>query len=253
MKLKFSNLDFTYGESRVLFSVSGAMDAGGLTCVLGENGSGKSTLLKCLCGILTPATGKVIINGIPLKDLNLKQRARLVAYTPQYIQTDNSEVVFDFILQGRKPWFLWQEGEEDKTAVFDVLEKLNISKLTFRRLGELSGGERQKVILARTLVQGTDVIILDEPTNNLDLSFQIELFGFLRREVDENGKLIVIAVHDVNMALRYGTDAILLKKGCITHSGDIYKTVTEKSIEETLNIKNRIIDVENHRVMVPLH
>jgi iron complex transport system ATP-binding protein len=166
------------------------MDSGWLTCVLGENGSGKSTLLKCISGILRPERGIVELDDRGIHNLHLRERARRIAYTPQYIKTDNAEVVYDFILLGRKPWFSWKEGEADKAAVFEIMEKLSISHLAFRRMGELSGGERQKVILARTFAQGTDIIILDEPTNNLDLSFQMELFHFLLREVREQGKLI---------------------------------------------------------------
>jgi len=252
MKLSFMDINFNYHENQVLFSVSGLVESGCLTCVMGANGSGKSTLLKCLSGILKPNRGHVMLGGSGLLNLGLKERARRIAYTPQYIKTDNAEVVYDFILLGRKPWFSWKEGEADKTAVFGILEKLSISPLAFRRMGELSGGERQKVILARTFVQGTDIIILDEPTNNLDLSFQMELFHFLLREALNNGKLIIVAVHDVNMALRFGSHAILLKDGRVVSSGTVQETVNEDSIMRTLNVKNRIVEIENTRVMVPL-
>ncbi|RKY70288.1 MAG: iron ABC transporter ATP-binding protein [Candidatus Latescibacterota bacterium] len=252
MKLGFTDIDFSYHENQVLFSVSGLIEPGCLTCVMGENGSGKSTLLKCLSGIFKPGRGDVMLGGSSLHNLGLKERARRIAYTPQYIKTDNAEVVYDFILLGRKPWFSWKEGDADKAAVFDVLEKLSISNLAFRRMGELSGGERQKVILARTFVQGTGVIILDEPTNNLDLSFQMELFHFLLRESRDNGKLIIIAVHDVNLVLRFGSYAILLKDGRVVSSGTVRETVNEESIRKTLNLRNRIVEIENIQVMVPL-
>lgn len=252
MKLSFSEIDFSYREKQVLFSISGAMEKGWLTCVLGENGSGKTTLLKCLCGILKPSGGTVNLDGSGVHSLKLNDRARQIAYAPQYIKTDNAEFVFDFLLLGRKPWFSWKEGDEDKRAVFKILEKLSIGHLVFRRLGELSGGERQKVILARTFVQGTDIIILDEPTNNLDLSFQLELFNFLQAESRDNGKMIIIAVHDINIALRFGTHGILIKEGRVVSSGLIHETVNEESILKTLNVRNRIIEIDKIRVMVPL-
>ncbi len=152
---------------------------------------------------------------------------------------------------GRKPWFTWRETKNDEKKVFDILEQLNIEDLAFRPLGELSGGERQKVILARTFVQDTSIIILDEPTNNLDLFFQFELFTILKNFAEKSGKTIITAIHDINIALRFAHTATLLKAGSIVDSGSSEVILTEESIFRMMGINNKIVKIDNIRIMIP--
>lgn len=252
MRVDIEGINYSYKNSCALEQVDLNFESSGLHFILGENGSGKSTLLKCLCGLLSPQKGKVFIDGKSVSETGVKERARIISYAPQHLSLENGIYVFDFILQGRKPWFIWRERTEDENLVFIVLEKFKISHLAFRLLGELSGGERQKVILARTFVQDTELIVLDEPTNNLDLSFQLDLFKILQEESLKSKRLIIVAVHDINMALRYSHTVTMLKKGRVISSGISRESLTEETIYKMMGVKNKIVNIDGLRFMIPL-
>jgi iron complex transport system ATP-binding protein len=254
------DLTFAYDGHPVFRGLSASMTGPGIVGLIGENGSGKSTLLKTVAGILEPQGGTVTItgglggtdHGVRLHELPLSGRARLIGYVPQKGMQDQTSVVYDYVMLGRKPYFTWREREEDRRIVRELLEELEIADLAFRLTGELSGGERQKVVIARTLAQETSVLLLDEPTNNLDVRYQLELFEILSKKVRELGLLVITALHDLNIALRYCDSLILLKKGNLLASGPAREIITPEILADCFRIEAEILPAGGSMVVHPV-
>jgi ABC-type cobalamin/Fe3+-siderophores transport systems, ATPase components len=219
--IRVDSLGFSYGEDRkVLERV--AFDAGSGECiaVLGNNGAGKSTLIKCLNRILKPKGGTVLIDGEDISSLKQVEIARMVAYVAQRSSTDRL-TVFDSVLLGRKPHIDFEPTDEDLSIVSSVLEKLGLDDLSLRYVDELSGGEAQKVMLARAIAQRPKVLLLDEPTSNLDLRNQYEVLDIILSIVKEKKVSAVIVMHDLNLALRYCDRFLFIKDRSIFAYGGI--------------------------------
>ncbi len=220
MGVEFKQLSFAYGGQQVLDNISCRLTAGHIYAVLGINGTGKSTLIKLLAGFLKPAAGSVLLGNRQLKNLSLKQRAQRIAYVPQHQQISNLSV-FDYLLLGRKPHHTWQSKRRDDALVGSMLEKLSLSHLTMRPLQQLSGGELQKVALARAFLQEPEILLLDEPTSSLDLKNQLEVMELISAETLAKNLTTIITVHDVNLALRFAEYFILMKDRKILAAGDL--------------------------------
>jgi len=210
--LKVQNISFSYGKCDVLSDVSFETDAGEILAVLGPNGSGKSTLLRCLTGILRPKQGAMTLNDRAIAQCSAEQHARLIAYVPQKLETAPLSV-FESVLLGRKPYFTWKASKDDLKKVEEILEKLGISAWAQRPVDQLSGGESQKVALARVLVQEPQLLLLDEPTSSLDLKNQVEMLVLLRKIVRERNLTTILTMHDINVAIRYTDRFLLLQSG----------------------------------------
>lgn len=249
--IKAVNLNFSYGMVSVLQNINIQWNCGNFISIIGENGSGKSTLIKCLSGFLNVDHSNIELKGAPINSLSLAERSRIIAYVPQRASFEKTTIVYDFILSGRKPWFFWKEGKHDRDLVFEVMDKFSIRNIALKRMDELSGGERQKVVIAKAIVQETPVIFLDEPTNNLDIRFQIELMEILKKEVSVKNKLIIMAIHDINLAMRYTSEALILKDGKIISGGTIEDAINENSIKTAMNINNEIISHKGIKIMIP--
>ena len=180
--LELRDLSFAYPAGRPLLEgLSFTFRSGGICAVLGPNGTGKTTLLKLLLGILKPSSGEMLLSGMPIGRMTAQRRARKLAYIPQDVSLRFPLSVFEFVLLGRKPWFVWGPSPSDVALTGTVLSRLNLDALAERPLANLSGGQRQKVALARALVQETDWLLLDEPTSSLDLRHQVEVLTTARR------------------------------------------------------------------------
>ncbi len=214
MNLEVSNIRFSYNSLPVLSDVSFTLEPGQIVCLLGVNGAGKSTLLKCLNRILHPQAGTVMADGEDLLKISRNRIARLIGYMPQR-HPDTQLTVFEAILMGRKPHIKWSLGPEDYAVVEDTIEQTGIAHLAMHRVCDLSGGEIQKVIIARALAQSPKVLLLDEPTSNLDLKNQHDVMRLVYNIVKTKMLYTIIAIHDLNMALRYADRFILLKEGRI--------------------------------------
>jgi iron complex transport system ATP-binding protein len=207
--LEVSGLSAAYGSRKVLRDISFEVRDGEILGVIGPNGAGKTTLLKCIDGLICPEKGRIRINGRDTDGLDI---AKLIGYVPQVTESAPSVLVFDAILIGRKPHMGWRPGADDRECAWSVIRELGVEDLAMRRLHELSGGERQKIFMARALAQEPQILLLDEPTSNLDIKYQVETMELLREHA-RSGLSVVVAMHDLNMALRYCDRFLMLKEG----------------------------------------
>ncbi len=219
MNLIVEGLSFKYPSRRVLEDVSFSLNKGECLSILGTNGVGKSTLLKCISRILRQQGGKVIVMGDDARTLSGNEVARRIAYVSQR-HNMSSSTVFDAVLLGRKPHIKWDVTRQDLEVVHSVMKSLGLEDFALRNVDELSGGEAQKVVIARALAQQSDVLMFDEPTSNLDLKNQLEVIGIIKEIVRERRVSAIVTMHDLNMALRFADKFVLMKGGKIFAAGN---------------------------------
>jgi iron complex transport system ATP-binding protein len=233
--LRALDLHFSYPDRPVLSGVSLGLAPGEVLAVLGPNGAGKSTLLRCLAGTLTPL-GRVELAGRALADIPPAERARLLAFVPQHIPPRLPLTVFETVLMGRRPYLSWRPRPEDLEAVWEALGLLGLTSLAGREFGEISGGQRQKVALARALAQHSRVLVMDEPTSSLDLKHQMEVMALLCALAEEHDTGVVLAVHDLNLAARFAHRALLMHRGTVFADGPPEAVLTEDSIRTVYGV-----------------
>lgn len=236
------NIEFGYNASPVLCDVSCIISRGSLVALAGPNGSGKSTLIKCISGILKVRKGEILIDGRSSQTYSPNAMARKVAYVPQSESRQTPSTVFDTVLTGRKPYIGWKPSENDLHIAARALELLDTEHLSMKMTDELSGGQRQTVMIARALAQEPEILLLDEPTANLDVKHQMEVMEILKK-LSEQGITVVIAIHDINMAFRYADVIMMLKEGRV-FSCSPREEITAGMIEELYGIKASIITVD---------
>ncbi len=212
MILEVKGLDFAYNGRRVLEQVSLALEAGCIMAVVGVNGAGKTTLLKSLNRVLEPGPGVVFCDGRDVRDFSRSELARKMGYLPQQA-AGGRLTVFESVLLGRRPYLAAGMSARDYQVVEAALARLGLAELAMRPVSQLSGGQFQKVLLARALAQEPRVLLLDEPTSSLDLKNQLEVMGLVRRVVDEQHLAAVVSIHDLNLALRFADTFVFLKDG----------------------------------------
>jgi iron complex transport system ATP-binding protein len=249
MILEVKNINFSYNSRPVLSDVSFSAGAGELMAILGPNGVGKTTLLKCINAIHRPSSGEILVDGQDVLTMTPNNIARSIGYVAQ-----RSEAawltVFDAVLMGRKPHIKWRVSENDLKIVESGLRRLHLDELSLRYVTQLSGGELQKVSVARALVQEPHLMLLDEPTSSLDLKNQIEILKILRRVVDEHRIAAVMSMHDLNTALRYAQKFLLLKDHKVFATGHI-EEITPEMIEEVYEVHVTIQKVDGFPIVVP--
>jgi iron complex transport system ATP-binding protein len=248
--LKTEGISFTYGGRPVLEGIDFRVASGELCSILGNNGAGKSTLLKCLVGILRPQGGVILLNGDETDGLHRREMARRQAYVAQRGGGEERLTVFDVVLMGRRPHITWGVSERDLQVVQGIMDDLELQDLALRYVDELSGGEYQKVMIARALAQEPGVLLLDEPTSNLDLRNQFEVMKTVKRMVEERGIAAVMAIHDINLALRFSDRFMLLARGTVLACGGP-EIITAENVERTYGIKVRLEQVGDRDMIVP--
>lgn len=251
MKVEIEGLSFGYGSTPVLEGIDLTMEGAQVVSILGPNGVGKSTLIHCINKILSPTEGRVLLDGRDVAEYSLKEVARLVGYVP-YSSSDTFPLtVVDTVLLGRHPHAGWKTTDEDLEAVFEVLERLEIQDLAMRYFNELSAGQHQKVMLARGLVQSPSVLLLDEPTSNLDIKHQLAISRTLREISHTEGILVVMISHDLNIAARYSDNVVMMHEGRIFAVGSPAEVLTVDNIRRVYGVESRIID-DNGRPYIVL-
>jgi len=249
--LSVENLTFRYNKflRPVLKGASLRLEAGEIGIVLGKNGSGKTTLFKNILGIHRPDGGHIRLEGSDLSRLSRVERSRRIAYVPQDIHF-GALTVFDSILLGRVSRFGLRSGEEDYTAVEKILSDMKLQDYAFRNVNELSGGERQKIAIARAMAQEPRLMVFDEPTGNLDIANEQLILEEARRLAREKNIAILSSLHDLNQALAVGDKFFLLKDGVVKYAGG-REVITPENIRDVFGIDIRIVQVAGRRIILP--
>ena len=242
MQLKIDDLVFSYSSVPVLNDVTLDLNGPKLISILGPNGVGKSTLIHCINKILTPVSGTVMIDGQDVGGIKLKDMAKIVGYVPYSSNDTFPLTVVDTVLMGRHPYSTWNSLDHDLDIVYDTLERLGISDLAMRPFNELSAGQHQKVMLARGLVQEPKVLLLDEPTSNLDVRHQLDVVKMLRELSREKNMLVVMICHDINIAAKFSDEIILLDKGTVYAVGTPDEVITPSNLEEVYGVESVVIN-----------
>jgi iron complex transport system ATP-binding protein len=240
LKLTINKLSFNYTGIQVLKNIELEVGLGEMLSIVGPNGSGKSTLLKCINRILKTKQNTVLIDGKDACTLNLKELAKLMGYVPQSSTSTFPFTVFDVVMMGRKPYIHWNVGERDNEIVAEMLEFLGISHLAMRHFTELSGGEQQRVIIARALAQQPQLLLLDEPTSSLDIKHQLDILCMLKTLAQTKERSVIVSMHDLNLASRFSDRMVMLKQGCIYAVGTPEAVLTEENIEAVYGIKANV-------------
>ncbi len=249
--LKVDNLSFGYdkGKKNILNNISFELHQGQFLAILGNNGAGKSTLMKCINRIFQPQSGCVTIDGINISQLNRKELAQKIAYVAQNNHPTHI-LVYDAIMLGRKPYIKWGITQNDEKVVEKVMDMLNLNEFATRYLDELSGGEVQKVMLARALAQEPEFLLLDEPTSNLDPNNQHEMLHVINKIRNDENIGAAIIIHDLNHAMSHCDKFLFLKDSKVYSFGGV-ETVTAESIGDVYNLRADIITHKGYRIIVP--
>lgn len=244
MEVKTENMDFGYGDTPVLHGIDLKIDEPGLVCIIGPNGVGKSTLVKCICKIIHPTEGAVYVDGHNLDDIPLKELAKVMGFVPVVSGDTFSMTVLDTVLMGRHPHQrMGTTSDLDLSIVDRTLNMMGISHLAMRNFNELSAGQHQKVAIARGLAQTPRMLILDEPTSNLDVRHQIQVTGLLRDLAHRHGMTILMISHDLNIAARFADKMIMMATpGIVYRTGTPGEVLTEESIRYVYGVECRIIE-----------
>jgi iron complex transport system ATP-binding protein len=258
VKLEVKNLTFGYKSTPVLNDI--CMEARPMvTAVIGPNAAGKSTLLKCISGILKPAksnkksTGSILLDGRDMNAYSCDDFLRVVSYLPQDTPSNSVLTVFEAVLLGRMNSLGWKVSDKDIKLTMDAMEKLGIEGLAKFAMSELSGGQKQMVSIAQSIVRKPEVLLMDEPTNSLDLQHQLELFELIKTITGESGMTTIVALHDLNLAARYAGNVVLLNKGRIEATGKPASVITEEMIRDVYCVNARVTtDDEGIPQVIPL-
>ena len=249
--MRVEGLNFSYPCGRqILRDISFQARSGSFLAILGNNGAGKSTLLKCFDQILRPQTGSVTVDGAELLTLPLGELARQVAFVTQSAALTRM-TVYETLLLGRKPYIKWGVSQEDRRMVDDTLRRMGLEGFAMRYLHQLSGGEQQKVLLARALVQQPKLLLLDEPTSNLDLRNQYEVLSLVREVCRERNITAILVIHDLNLALRFCDRFVFLHGGTVFAAGD-HAVVNPANIRAVYGMESVVEQVAGIPVVVPL-
>jgi iron complex transport system ATP-binding protein len=241
--LKIQSLSVDYGPRRILHEISLDVQGGEVLALIGPNGAGKSTLIRAVSGVIPVAGGQIRTNGDNFAALSALQRARYVATVPQAVSMPPAYTVWETVLFGRTPYlgFLGQPSQKDEQIARQSLERVSALPLAERRVGELSGGEQQRVLLARALCQSTPILLLDEPTAHLDLQYQVSLLELVHELAHKDQLAVLVALHDLNLAAHYADRVALMVAGTIKAIGIPAEVLQSKRIEEAYCLPVQVV------------
>ncbi|MFC4950211.1 ABC transporter ATP-binding protein [Pseudonocardia sp. GCM10023141] len=243
VRLRAEDVALGYGERTVVDHLDLDVVAGTVTAVIGPNGCGKSTLLRALGRLLKPTSGQVLLDGKRIDKIPTREVAKVLGLLPQSPSAPEGLTVADLVARGRHPHQAWyrQWSSDDEEAVTQALQWTGIADLAERPVDELSGGQRQRAWISMALAQGTDLLLLDEPTTFLDLAHQVDVLELVRRLHREAGRTVVMVLHDLNLAARYADQLVAMCDGKIVAEGEPHEVITEELLAEVFGLAARVI------------
>lgn len=255
-RLRAEDVRLGYGDRTVVDGLDLEVVTGTVTAVIGPNGCGKSTLLRALGRLLRPSGGQVLLDGKRIDTIPTREVATVLGLLPQAPTAPEGLTVGDLVARGRHPHQAWyrQWSRDDEEAVARALEWTGIAELAERPVDELSGGQRQRAWISMALAQGTDLLLLDEPTTFLDLAHQVDVLELVRRLQAEAGRTVVMVLHDLNLAARYADRLVAMRDGRIVAAGRPAEVITEELVAEVFGLAARVIEdpVAGSPLVVPV-
>ncbi|MCL2707156.1 MAG: ABC transporter ATP-binding protein [Dehalococcoidia bacterium] len=253
LRIDANKLTLVYGSNTVVRDISFAIESGCITGLVGPNGCGKSSIIKALSRVLAPQSGSISYNGLNTAQLSCRELACLLGVVPQIPLLPSNFTAFEVVLMGRNPHLgLFQyESSKDFEIVRRAMEQTRTQHLAERRIGELSGGEIQSVVIARVLAQQTQGILLDEPTSNLDIGRQTEVLDLMRDLCHRHGLMIGVVLHDLNLAVQYCDHMILLNQGSIVAEGAPSQVVTPENIRTVYGGGSAVYSIDGLPAVLP--
>jgi iron complex transport system ATP-binding protein len=248
IEIEVRDVKVRYRSVKALDGVSLSVRSGEVLSIIGPNGAGKSTLLKVIDGVLKPHVGTVLVDKTPILRLKQKEVARKMGYVPQRLRATGMLTVHDFVMTGRRPHVSFAPTKEDEGKVYEALKVVGLSEFTDRALEELSGGELQRAVIARALAGEPEVLLLDEPTSNLDLKHQLEVLNLVR-SLSRSGLTVIMALHDLTQAYRASDKVLLLNSGKVVAAGGPDEVLRSDLISRVYGVP--VLIIKDHRVVVP--
>ncbi|MDI9952242.1 ABC transporter ATP-binding protein [Rhodococcus sp. IEGM 1305] len=255
-RLIAENLSLGYGDRVIVDNLDLEVRTGVITTVIGPNGCGKSTLLRALGRLLKPRNGSVLLDGKAIGSMRTKDVARTLGMLPQAPLAPEGLTVADLVARGRHPHQSWlrQWSSDDEGEVAEALALTGVSDLADRPVDQLSGGQRQRAWISMALAQGTDILLLDEPTTYLDLAHSIEVLDLVDRMHEELGRTVVMVLHDLNLAIRYSDQLIVMRDGTIVAAGAPKDIISAELLLEVFGLEAAVIadPVSDRPLVVPI-
>lgn len=249
MRMEVRGLSQGYGQVDIIKGLDFDAESGELLTILGPNGCGKSTLIKSLCGVMKPRAGTITIDGRDSSEFSPRDLAKVIGYVPQTVSASGYSTVYDLVLIGRKPYVDWNYTQEDIRIAADAMITMNVNGYLTRNVQELSGGQRQRAFIARAIAQDPEFYIFDEPTSSFDLRNQLDTMRIMRSIVRRKNACLIVALHDLNLAIRYSDRIMALKDGGIYSIGTPSEVITEKMIMDIYGVSAEIVE-DSHGLYV---
>ena len=241
--LKIQDLSVYYGKRQVLHEVGLEVRSGEVVALIGPNGAGKSTLIRAVSGVIPIRGGRVEVNGTDISILSSIQRARQISVVPQAVSLPPAFTVWETVLLGRTPYlnFLGQTSVTDEALARHALEQVDMLQLSESRMDQISGGEQQRVLLARALAQATPILLMDEPTAHLDLRHQVDLLKLIAAQAREKGLTVLVALHDLNLASLFADRIAIIENGQLCVAGNPRETLTAEILRSVYHLPVHVL------------
>jgi iron complex transport system ATP-binding protein len=252
MKLKVKGLSFKYDSIDTLKDIDLELNEHEVVSIVGPNASGKTSLLRCINKVLKPYIGTVYIDGESTARINVREMAKKVSSVPQIAIRSFPFKVLDIVLMGRTPYVKWQLTRIDLEIAEESIKLVGIENLALKYFDELSGGERQKVLIAKAITQEPELLILDEPTTHLDIKHQLEILNLIKALAKSRDIAVLMAIHDLNLAARFSDRIYMIKEGRIFAPGSPMDVLTPENIKEVYDVEVQVVKSEQSIHIIPI-
>ena len=252
--IKMSEIEYSFENKAILNKINIQIKQKEILGIVGPNGSGKTTVFNILCGLIKPNKGNIFIDGININNLSITQKSKLIALAPQNTIFPEDISVFELTVMGRNPYMnllSWESLDDNELAV-QYINRVGILQLASKKLKHISGGERQLALIAMVLCQETPIILLDEPTSNLDIKNQLHIMDNINAIRESSNKTILINLHDLNLAAKYCDKIIFLKNGTVFSQGTPNEVITSENIRNVYGISANVLNSSTHPIVQPL-